>query len=186
MKFFKSIFLCLFLAACFGGTSPQSSFYTLVAEEQKPLSVKNDSFIGIEKVQLPKYLDRPQIVTQEAPQVTVSEYNRWIETPNVLCTRVLVEDLSALFPNAQIKSRSFGLEDFDVTVSVEVVKMDAILGDKVNLEAWFTIQKEGKIVDRQKFFAEQSIGKTYDDIANGYSALWSQLSQRIGKVLKKF
>ena len=184
MRFFKSLFLCLFLTACFGGVSPQSNFYTLVAQKQTPLSVKENAFIGIERMQIPKYLDRPQIVTQEAPQVIVSEYNRWIDTPSILCARVLVEDLSALLPNAQIKARSYGVEDFDKTLSVEVVRMDAVLGERVVLDAWFSIQDaDGKTLTRQKFSATQAIGKTYDDLADGYSQLWSQFSQKIAKAI---
>ena len=184
MKFFKSLFLCLFLTACFGGVSPQSSFYTLVAQKQKALSVEERAFIGIERMQLPKYLERPQIVTQESPQMIVSEYHRWIAMPSALCTRVLVEDLSALLPNAQIKARSYGVENFDKTLSIEVVRMDAVLGEKAVLDAWFVIQDaEGKTLARQKFLAEHPIGKTYDDLADGYSQLWSKFSQKIAQAI---
>ena len=140
------------------------------------------------RVQLPKYMDRPQIITQNknSPEMVISEYNRWIENPSVLATRVLVEDLSSLLPSAQIKMNQYGLEQFDRVISVEVVKMSAVLGEKITLEAWYTIKnKSGQTLIRNKFIDSVQIGRSYDDLANGYSKLFTVLSQDIARTLIK-
>ncbi|MBP5534960.1 MAG: membrane integrity-associated transporter subunit PqiC [Alphaproteobacteria bacterium] len=188
MRFFKLLVACLFLSACIFGTSQNAKFYTLTSEQTAVVSKKCNAFIGVGRVQLPKYLDRPQIVTQgkDSPEMVISEYNRWVEAPAVLTTRVLTEDLSALLPKAQIKMRQNVTEKFDMFVTVEVVKMNAVLSEKAQMEAWFTIKDNtGKLLKRQKFSSELKIGKSYDDLINGYSMLWMQLSKNIAEHLAK-
>ena len=144
MRFLKILMFCFLLTACVFGTSKTSKFYTLKSESSPSISNSYKSFVGVMRVQLPKYMDRPQIVTQNknSPEMVISEYNRWIENPSVLATRILVEDLSALLPSAQIKMNQYGLEQFDRVISVEIVKMNAVLGEKITSEAWYTIKNK--------------------------------------------
>jgi len=186
MRLLKVLILCFLLSACVFGTTQNSKFYTLTAQKTEPLSNKNLNFIGVNRIQLPKYMDRPQIVTQslDSNEMTVSEYNRWIESPAVLVSRILTEDLSNLLPKTQIKINPFGTEKFDKIVSVEIIKMDAILGGKAELEAWYTIKNNsGKVLTRQKFSDSVKIGNSYDDLAVGYSNLLMNLSKQIGQSL---
>ncbi|MBR6412859.1 MAG: membrane integrity-associated transporter subunit PqiC [Alphaproteobacteria bacterium] len=188
MKLFKIAALCLLLGACVFGTSKNSTFYTLTSQETEALSDKNLHFVGINRIQLPKYMDRPQIVTQskDKTEMVLSEYNRWIESPSLLTTRVLVENLSALLPKTQIKTNPFGTEKFDRLVSVEVLNMNAILGGRAELTVWYTIKNAtGQTSVRQKFTDTIRIGSSYDDMAKGYSELWMKLSRQIANSLIK-
>ena len=188
MKLISIIIPCLLLSGCLFGTSQDAKFYTQSAVETQPLSYHYTDFVGVNRVQLPKYMDRPQIVTQRADsaQMDISEYNRWVESPAVLATRVLAEDLGILLPGAQIKVNHVKGEKFDKTVTVEIVKLNAILGDKAELAAWYTIKDQaGKVLAHQKFTYTVSLGKTYDDLAQGYSRLLAQLSREIAGVLIK-
>ena len=188
MHLLKVVTLCFLLTACILGTSQTSKFYTLTSEPGPSISNSYKSFVGVMRIQLPKYTDRPQIVTQNknSPEMVISEYNRWIENPSVLATRVLVEDLSALLPSAQIKMNQYGLEQFDRVISVEIVKMNAVLGEKITSEAWYTIKnKAGQTLICNKFMGSAQIGKSYDDLANGYSNLLTGLSQDIAHTLIK-
>ena len=188
MRLFKLITLCFLLSACVFGTSQSSKFYTLTSQPNEAASNSYKTFVGVARIQLPKYVDRPQIVTQKADsnEVIISEYNRWIESPSVLATRVLVEDLSMFLPSSQIKMNQYGLEQFDRVISVEVVNMNVILGEKITLEAWYTIKnKSGQILIRNKFIDSVQIEKSYDDLANGYSKLLNRLTQDIAHTLIK-
>ena len=188
MRFLKIVVACLFLSAGIFGTSQSAKFYTLTSPDEAVISKKCNAFVGVGRVQLPKYMDRPQIVVQnkDTPEMVVSEYNRWVEAPAVLTTRVLTNDLSTLLPKAQIKMRQNVTEKYDMFVTVEVVNMNAVLGEKAGVEAWFTIKDNaGKLLTRQKFSGEVKIGKNYDDLINGYSTLWMQLSQNIARQLVK-
>jgi uncharacterized lipoprotein YmbA len=186
MKKIKYAFLCLFLSGCIFGVSQTSKFYSLTTIETMPVSQSEDLFIGVDKVDLPKYMDRAQIVTQNknGRQVLISEYNRWVESPSVLCTRILTQNLNYLLPKSDAKIRTLGSEKFDRRVWVQVVQMDGVLGQQAKLSAWFTIKNtKGKTIVHQKFTDKIEIGKTYDDLVVGYSKLWSKLSQDIAKQL---
>ncbi len=185
MKIIKIIIPCLLLSGCFG-TSQQSKFYTQSAMATETLSTDYTAFVGVSRIQLPKYVDRPQIVTQlkDSVQINMSEYNRWVESPSLLATRVLIENLSTHLPAAQIKINQFKGEGFDRTVVVEVVKINAVLDEKAELAAWYTIKdKSGKTLSHHKFTGTVQIGKTYDDLVKGYGQLLAQLSQQIASVL---
>lgn len=186
MKIIKIIIPCLLLSGCFVGASQESKFYTQSAISAGVISAEYTDFVGVNKIKLPKYIDRPQIVTQlkDSVQINMSEYNRWVESPSVLATRALTEDLSILLPSAKIKINQSKGEEFDYIVSVEIVKMSAVLDDKVELVAWYTIKdKKGKIITQQKFADTVNIGKTYDKVAVGYSQVLAELSQEIAGIL---
>ncbi len=185
MRLLKLLTLCFFLTACVFGTSQTSKFYTLT-QQATSISDSYKSFVGVMRVQLPKYMDRPQIVTQNSgsPEIVISEYNRWVENPSVLVTRAVVENLNILLPSAQIKMNQYGLEQFDRVVSVEVIKMNAIFGEKAILDAFYTIKnKTGQLLARQKFTDTVQIGNSYDDLALGYSQLLGKLSGAIANKL---
>jgi len=188
MRIIKIIVPCLLLGACMFGTSKSSKFYTQSATSNGVISADYTAFVGVNRVQLPKYVDRPQMVTQQknSVQIDISEYNRWVESPSILATRVLTADLSTLLPAAQIKVNQSKGESFDRIVSVEIIKMKAVLGDKAEMEAWYVIRGDSKkILTQQKITATVAIGKTYEDIANGYSRLLEELSQEIATALIK-
>jgi len=188
MKIIKIIIPCLLLSGCLLGTSQQSKFYTQDVVSVEAISTDYNTFVGVNRVQLPKYIDRPQIVTQlkDSVQINISEYNRWIDSPSVLATRAITEDLSTFLPTAKIKMNQSKGEGFDYTVSVEIVKMNAVLDDKAELVAWFTVKdKKGKTIINQKFVNTVQIGKNYDDVALGYSQLLADLSREIANVLIK-
>ena len=188
MKFIRIIVPCLLLSACMFGTSKNAKFYTQSATSTAIISADYTAFVGVNRVQLPKYVDRPQMVTQQKDslQINISEYNRWVELPSVLAMRVLTEDLSVLLPAAQIKMNQAKGESFDRIVSVEIIKMNAVLGDKAELEAWYTIKNNSKkLLTQQKFAKTVTIGKTYEDVANGYSQLLNELGQEIATALIK-
>ena len=186
MRFLSYVFMCLLLTSCMFGVSQSSKFYTLSGLSSQVVSEKYTNFVGIKRIQLPKYMDRPQIVTQskDSTEMVVSEYHRWIESPGVLFGRILTEDLSELLPNAQIKMPQSGAEKFDVIVAVEVTKMNAVLGKQASLTAWYTLtNKAGTVLSRHKFSDVESIGKNYEDLMNGYSILWDRLGKDIAKKL---
>ena len=187
MKLIKIIIPCLLLTACFG-SSKQAKFYTQTAASAQAISADFTSLVGVNRIQLPKYVDRPQMITQQkdSTQVIISEYNRWVEFPAVLATRVVTEDLGLLLPAAQVKMNQLKGDKFDWTVSVDIVKINAVLGSQAEMVAWYTLKdKSGNVLTHQKFAQTVEIGNSYDDVAKGYSQLLAVLSQEIAAVLIK-
>ena len=186
MRLLKIMIPCLLLGACMFGTSKNAKFYTMTAIPGSAVSADYNAFVGVNRVQLPKYMDRAQIITQykDSAQIKISEYNRWVESPATLATRVLTEDLSILLPSAQIKENRFKKRATDYVITVEIIEINAVLGQKAEMTAWYTIQDEvGNVQNYQKFTSSVLIGKTYDELAQGYSELLMKLSQEIASHL---
>jgi uncharacterized protein len=88
------------LGAC---TSTPARFYilnTLPAAETRPATAAEQGpVIGVGPITVPKYLDRPQIVSRAGRhQVTLGEFDRWAEPLPDNMTRVLAENLALLIP----------------------------------------------------------------------------------------
>lgn len=186
MKILKIIIPCLLLNACLLGTSQNAKFYTMTAVAGPMISANYSTSVGVNRIQLPKYMERPQIVTQgnNSAQVNISEFNRWVENPSVLATRTLTANLSTLLPSAKIAQTHLKGGKFAQTVTLEIVQLNAVLGKQVELTAWCTVKDSaGKEQSRQKLEHTVSAGKTYDELAQAYSQLLAEVSRNIAMML---
>ncbi|MGR8942519.1 MAG: PqiC family protein [Gammaproteobacteria bacterium] len=90
----------LSLSGCIGGSSPPSRFYLLepISGGASPVSnVEARPLIALGPVRIPRYVDRPQIVTAAARNAYhLSEMNRWAESLDDNISRVLAQNLSLL------------------------------------------------------------------------------------------
>lgn len=179
------IFAALFLTAC--GMTKQSHFYQL-QPETAGVAVSNRKLnIGIEEVSVPKYVDRPQMVITEAgsSELKVSEFNRWAEPLTSSITRVLADDMSQYLPQALIKPKAYSMEHFNYTVSVEINKFDAIMDNKVMLDAWWTVFKNGNIVARGRTSVSGEPEKGFDGIVGEQSRLINIMAEQISVKIAK-
>ena len=105
--------ISLFLVTgCFGGYSPESTFYALqTIENVTPLSQTN-MLVGVDLPELPEYVDRPQIVSfsSASSELNIDETNRWGEDLDIMLQRIIAADLRAYLPKAGIKPRKSLLE----------------------------------------------------------------------------
>ena len=174
----------LLLSAC----SASSRFFQLQpASDNVAISSRRMS-IGIEEVNVPQYLDRPQIVLSrgEKSEMRFSEFNRWVEPLSTGISRVLAEDISSYMPKSEVKPKNYASEKFDYTVDVEVNKFDAVMRQKVSLDAWWTISKKGKIVARGRTKLENEIKKWgYDGIIEEQNRMVNQMAKQIAEKLVK-
>ncbi len=184
----SSLFLFIFLTGCIGGTTMPSKFYSL--ESTKPESVEKTyamkSIIGIEEFRIPRYIDRPQIVTKDANSVElkVSELNRWSEPLSSMMQRVMADDLSVYLPNSMIKPKIYARENFNYIVFVEINRFEGTLGKDVILEAWWSIlDAKNTMMSRKKSSFSLPVGDNYDDLVIKESQLLNQLAAQIAKTL---
>lgn len=169
------------LAAC--GTSPNSKFYQIRSADivvGKVLSNKK-ILVGIDSVQIPQYLDRPQIVTDKknSAELDVSEFNRWIEPLSPSITRAVADDISLYLPNATVQPDAFIVETFNYTVSIQVNRIDINLGNSMLFDAWWSVSKNGNVVKRQRFKQDIKIGESYDNMVENLSVLIGEMSKQI-------
>ena len=185
MKRIVTISLCFLLAACVPGSSQTAKFYNLKTESKLRVSETYKNSVGVLRVQMPKFMDKPQIISQYKgnAEVMISEYNRWIEPLAVLYTRSLVSNLNSLLPNAPIKM-STGDDSFKRIILVDIVKLDMLWQDKGTLEAWYTIKTGNRqILANKKFIHSIPLKNSYENLVDTHSRLLESLSEAIAKTL---
>ena len=84
--------LLLPLGAC--TPTPPARLYTLAPAEAAPIEAGTGAVVGLGPVELPSYLDRPEIVTREGPhEVAIGEFDRWAEPLQPMVVRLLADRL---------------------------------------------------------------------------------------------
>ncbi len=175
----------LFLSGCFGGMSPQSTFYTLKPMAQEAVSSRALS-VAVEPVKIPAMIDRPQIVTMQSNGITLhfSETNRWAENLSTLLQRTLVGDLVVLMPKSSVQVKMFSREGVDYTVYLNVTQLDGVLGNQAILKAhWTLLDKNGKTVFQSSADLKAPVGENYDDFVLTQSNLLAELAEKIAQKL---
>lgn len=121
----------LLAAACvdIGGDTVPSRFYVLsAAEATRTPSAPDGKAILVGPVTLPRYLDRPQIVTRPTPnQLALAEYDRWGGRLDDNVVRVLAQDLAAQLGTGRVAifPREQRLPDA-LQISVDVSRFEQI------------------------------------------------------------
>jgi uncharacterized protein len=184
--------ILLVLAACAG--SKPSSFYILSASsspgrsERAPVAAPGVS-IGVGPIKIPDYLDRAQIVTRStANALQLAEYDRWAEPLDRSLPRLLAENLSSLLPADSVMAFPWpGPAHVDYQVVVEVLQFDGTLGQKVWLEARWTILGDGGKQVRWKgnaSISEPVTGTSHEALVSGWSKALGGLSGEIAASLR--
>ncbi len=93
--------LALLLGAC--SPDPPPKVYTLVPLPADTTAPAGNLAVSVQQVDIPRYLDRPQIVRYGSTyQLEVDQFARWGEPFGAMVTRVLILDLSRRLPGAQV------------------------------------------------------------------------------------
>ena len=110
--------------------------------------------VGVERVDVPDWLDRPQVTGRAASgEVVTDEFSRWGEPLPRGVQRVLAENLAVLMPDRRVVSAPFAPRDQDVDHSVEITVIEAArqADGSVLLECRFTVAaKDGTVLARRR------------------------------------
>ncbi|MEJ2577056.1 MAG: PqiC family protein [Gammaproteobacteria bacterium] len=127
-------------------TPTPARFYTL---SETPVAapvgrLAADRTLAVGPVDLPEYLDRPQIVTRIGDsELQVNEFHRWGGVLQEEATRVVARDLARLLDTRRVHvypSRVSRLTDYRVVI--ELRSFEGTLGGEVVLDAAWTILDE--------------------------------------------
>jgi len=136
--------LLLLLASC--DTTPPPRLFTLAARPatlNRPLATT----IAVKRVEMAKYLDRPQIVSYRDPyELVFSEFVIWAENLSDMTTRVLVENLAQRLPQSQLflSAGSFADTTAGMTLEISIDKFDPDPAGVVVLTAQWVAHQEGQ------------------------------------------
>lgn len=177
------------LAGC-ARTLP-SRFYLLYSEaDTTSRKAKSDIAVGIAPVELPEYLNRPQIVTRrDSNEIQIAEFDRWAESLDHNVARVLAQNLSALLGSDRIFIYPWDKSTrIDYRLAVDITRFEGTLGGPVTLHTRWTICKEtGEDIPmiRQSRYTRSSGDRSYKALVQAESFLIEQFSRDIAAAIQK-
>lgn len=185
-KFFMLAIVVLpVVNACKSNTS---KFYMLTPiqdyESTKIGFIEDDMAIGLGPINIPEYLNRPQIVTKNSNnELILSEYNRWSEPLENNVSRVVSENLSNLLGTENIVIFPWSRKvPVNFQIAIQIKKLSSVPGNQIHFEALWSIisvDDERELL-RKRFKTTKSIdSENYDHIVNVKSEVLAELSQEL-------
>jgi len=146
-----------------------------------------DYSIGVAIVEVPDYMDRPQIVSEiNDNEVRIAEFNRWAEPMDKAVTRVITQDLAMILPSYNVNMAPWVRnEKRDQEVHVKIFEfMPRLYQGVVCLQAQYSVinvDKKEEVFSRRTSIVEPIYGNTndYSIIASAMSGSLRTLSQEI-------
>src|SRR5215813_14942946 len=143
--------------------------------------------IGVGPVELPQYVNRPQIVTRyNSPELQSSYAAQWAEPLQDGFTRVLAENLSLLLATDRVAIFPWKTFTPEYQVVVEVTHFLGQTGGEVSLVAlWSILNKDGReaLVSKKSSFRESTGSSEYEALAAAMSRTVVALSRDITTAL---
>lgn len=179
-----------FLSGC--SSSRPTQFYMLSehVSNSEPTNGKPIR-LGVGPVFLPAYLDRPQVVMRkDGNQMTVADFDQWVEPLEITFQRVLTENLSKQLATDQIMSLPSGRDlSLDHQLEIEVIRFDTDEAGKAVLDArWWIFDGRGdRLQDSGRSVAlkQATAAKDYGAIAEAMSHCLGALSVEIAAALRE-
>ncbi|MDH4193513.1 MAG: PqiC family protein [Nitrospirota bacterium] len=195
IKGFRFGVACVCVLNFFGcGTSQPSHFYLLRAvspDSVSGLAEANPSSLsfGLGPVTLPKYLDRPQIVTKSsAHEVDLAEFHKWAEPLSDNVSHVLSENLSALLSTDRIAQYPWpGSTPLDYQITVDVLQFDGTMGGEAVLVARWSLSRDDEktvITTKKTRVTHHPTSQDYEALVEAMSQNLEDLSREIAEVIK--
>ncbi len=178
--------LLLALAGC--GRTETARFYTLHAltdarPERLASASGEDIAVGLGPVQLPAYLDRPQIVTRKNPnEVGFAEFHRWAGPLAADVSRILAENLSLLLDTNDVALYPWrSTTPIDYRIEIDILRMDGRPGDRITLHSRWAIFSS----DRGREWAARTSTLSEPVNGNGYEALVAAQSRALAALSRE-
>lgn len=178
------------LAGCLKPPQP-SRFYVLSATAPLAERTPNGVAISVGPVSVPKYLDRPEIVTRPAPNaLDLAPFDRWGGRLEDNVVQVLAEDLSRRLKTSRVSTfPSEAATGSDVRVSATIVSFERVGNqDDCVLEArWRVADTKGSRAPALGTFREmkRASGSGYEATVAAMSALLDDLAGTIADAIAK-
>jgi len=184
-----SLFL---VAGC--SRSPTPRFYTLHSltdpgTERPGKTTDSGVAIGIGPIELPEYLNRPQIVTRVNPnEVEFAEFHRWAASLRDDFSSTLARNLSNILATDRVAAYPWTSKTpVDVQVKIDVIRFDGRLGKSVVLEtAWalFGENRTKPLLSTASVVSEKVEQNGYEGLVQAQSRAIAGLSREIAGAIQ--
>lgn len=177
--------LLLIVSGCAG--SKPSRFYTLDISKNQATKQPSSEYklaVSIGPVEIPDYLDRPQIVSRTSQnEIAFSEFDRWAGLLQDDIARVLQENIGMLLSESAVSVSAWKWgADYDYRIAVYFSRFDIMPENKLLLRAlWQITGKDGKkpLLTRESNILESVMAETYDAKVSSMSVVLEKLSIEI-------
>jgi uncharacterized protein len=147
-----------------------------------------DFLIGVGPVKIPDYLDRPQMITRKGQSnLELAEFDKWAEPLDRNLARSISGNLSVLLDTESIISFPWPkAAKPKYQVSVEIIRMDGVLGGKVVLDTrWMilSVDEEKALLTKRSFIETPTPTADYDGFALAMSTAVESLSREIASAI---
>ena len=197
-RYFEALFgailfaVLLSLGGC--GTSPPTKFFLLspISAAEAPIANGNHELrLGIGPINVPEYLDRPQIVTRLADtELRLADDNRWAEPLERTFSRVLGENLARLLGTDQVNEFPWSPTHLiDYQVIVDIARFEADASGQVALVARWDIRggPERTLLASRRSAISVPVPNpaSYEAIVAASSTALAQLSREVAAAIKQ-
>ena len=180
------------IAGC--ASSPPARYYTLnpvgnQAAKEPPGQTSNPVSVSIGPVEIPDFLDRPQIVTRDGRNgLKLAEFDRWAGSLGDNIAAVLAENLTLhlgsdrVFVYPRVRA-----EKADYAVAIRVLRLDCAPGDQVILKAQWTVfggPERKDVATYVSTFTEKLNDSRYDTMVAAVSHTLEQVSREIAREIR--
>lgn len=174
----KRILLLMVAALVAGCGQPNKTFYVLTASG--PMPSGGGVGVGVGPVALAEYIDRPNLVTQEAPnQLGVAEDHRWAGDLSAGIARVVAANLGRDLKTGNVRTYPWQRDEeinYQVTLDVRQLHSGAD-GYAVIEVGWRVYQLPERRLRASKTFTDREPLES-----DGYSASVAAQSRLIGRL----
>jgi uncharacterized protein len=183
-RYLVLIALSVSLLAAGCATTPEARFYSLATPGDGVVAAEGGPSLAIGPVDLPRYLDRPQLVSRAGDnRLLVDEFNRWGGALDQEITAVLAQALGQRLGTQRVYAYPSRIAaEVDYRVALEVRRFDGELGGDVALDAAWSLvdDRTGAILrTRRVVFREPTAGPDHP----AYVAALQRTLQRLADEL---
>ena len=183
--------LILPLAACMnlGASTQVVNFYVLASppETVRPASNLKGPYVGVMPVNLPAYLQRPQLVLRAGNNVDISieDYHRWGEDLALGIARVvsqgMTNELTSIGGSASPLRAG---NPVDLRIRLDMHRFDGAPDEQVTLEALWILQRDGKNIKDGSYSASIIAGPEITDLVLAQSEMLYKLSEELSNAVR--
>lgn len=190
----KGFLLLVCLITVWGCANTQPTHFYLLRAIQVPENssmvetTHSDISLGLGPISIPKYLERPQIVTRVSThEINLAEFHKWAAPLKENVSRVLEEHLSAILATEGIVPYPWNRSKSpEYQLSLDIIQLDGIKNQEAILKVrWALAREEGREVFYQKTsqFSEIIQGSEYEGVVEAMSRMFSTFSQEIADAM---
>jgi uncharacterized lipoprotein YmbA len=171
------------------GETPSARFYVLAPAVPETDEASSSVSIGVGPIALPRYVERPQIITRASRnRLEFYEYDRWAEPLDDAVPSVLTEDVARILGTDSVVTHPWrGSVDVDYQVTARIVRFDAeVDGPAVLVARWRIYDGSGRsvlVMRRSRFEATAATARGAQGVVEALNATIGAFAAEISETI---